>query len=480
MQKLKSIIIALLCATTISAIATVGVGAVEDSEYVYGTMNIPYSDFYENEGVGYNVDAVSSATNSKWNKPSLTAGTYGVANEDGSGTILGVTYNVAVKKSDLADVSDKYNFVESEEKPTAYKVVTVSGEDVDFSAVVGSTTVLSGEAQLSTSTPWGDYLLDVTGAEVEGTIYGVLLTTTSGESFALRHLENIWRGEFAWSTGIKTTEPHGNTLSYENFVALSGQTIDTITYITENGYYTVDVNLYVPIKFVNEVAVKNTNINAGSTTLSTEGIPEDYNIVYNFDSLDASVSNNVITFKDAKPGQYTLTITDGNGKYADISTTFILSTNIMPVKYENGKLVAADDVNKEDFENYIENITSVTINDVSYSASGRGSVSIIKEDGTVDTTVSSQDTAIFEEGNIYNVVVKANGYDNDLKFTLSMVKEEPTKPVEPENPVNPENPTNPDSSVSTGDTANTVLPLAMLASAAVALGTVAKKKKSSN
>ena len=112
MHKFKVILAALLSALTISAMTTVAVAAVSDDEYVYGTMNIPYSEFYKNEGIGYEVDAVASATSSKWKNENLVAGTYHQENEDGTGVILGVTYNVAVKKSDLANISEKYNFVE--------------------------------------------------------------------------------------------------------------------------------------------------------------------------------------------------------------------------------------------------------------------------------------------------------------------------------------------------------------------------------
>lgn len=32
-------------------------------------------------------------------------------------------------------------------------------------------------------------------------IYGVIINTTDGTTYALRHLENIWKGkELAWST----------------------------------------------------------------------------------------------------------------------------------------------------------------------------------------------------------------------------------------------------------------------------------------
>lgn len=481
MHKFKVILAALLSALTISAMTTVAVAAVSDDEYVYGTMNIPYSEFYKNEGIGYEVDAVASATSSKWKNENLVAGTYHQENEDGTGVILGVTYNVAVKKSDLANISEKYNFVESDTMPNAYKIVSVNGENLEFSAVVGNTTELSGEAAISTSKPWGDYLVDVTGAEVEGTIYGVIFTTTTGDNFAMRHLENIWRGEFAWSAGFTTKEPHGNTLNYEDFQALSGQTVDKITYITENGYYVVDVNIYVPIKFEYNLSVENTTIDNGTTSLLLEGLPSDYNAVYSIDSLDAVIKNNSITYSNAKPGQYTLNITDANGKYADISTTFIISTDNIPVKYESGKIIASDGISKEEFTNYINNISKVTVNDKSYNATGKGSVKIILDDGTIDTTANSRGELIFEEGNIYKITVSANGYSNDITFEFStMVEDEKGNSVEPpKDDKTPDNNTTSDT-VPTGDTSNNLLPISMLATVTLCTAGIAIKKKKSN
>ena len=297
----------------------------------------------------------------------------------------------------------------------------------------------------------------------------------------MRHLENIWRGEFAWSAGFTTKEPHGNTLNYEDFQALSGQTVDKITYITENGYYVVDVNIYVPIKFEYNLSVENTTIDNGTTSLLLEGLPSDYNAVYSIDSLDAVIKNNSITYSNAKPGQYTLNITDANGKYADISTTFIISTDNIPVKYESGKIIASDGISKEEFTNYINNISKVTVNDKSYNATGKGSVKIILDDGTIDTTANSRGELIFEEGNIYKITVSANGYSNDITFEFStMVEDEQGNSVEPpKDNKTPDNNTTSDT-VPTGDTSNNLLPISMLATVTLCTAGIAIKKKKSN
>ena len=66
-----------------------------------------------------------------------------------------------------------------------------------------------------------------------GTIYGIVLKTDDGSEYGMRHLENIWRDQIAWSSGIKTVESHGNTLKYAQYESLMGKTIKEVTYITD-------------------------------------------------------------------------------------------------------------------------------------------------------------------------------------------------------------------------------------------------------
>ena len=61
-----------------------------------------------------------------------------------------------------------------------------------------------------------------------------MIKTTDGKTYGMRHEENIWRGELAWSSGIVTTEPHGNTLSYKNFESLMGATINEVVFKKKN------------------------------------------------------------------------------------------------------------------------------------------------------------------------------------------------------------------------------------------------------
>ncbi len=424
-------------------------GIANDVTYVQ--MNIPYADFYaaeiNNEDA---VDAVTSATNTKSIKSDdgqLVGGTYNDYDAEAwaAGTqkevhIKGVSYPVAIKTSDLKKLEEKqskqddYYFTVLDSVPAAYKTVTV-GKDgkLSFGKAEGKTTKLEAKTSLSTSTVWGDYLLDV-DTDVFGTnnVYGVVVTAEKDgktTDYGMRQEENIWRRtEIAWSSGIRKTEPHGNTLNYEHYVGLMGSTIKSVTYYTADGAYTIDADLYVPVKFTTDnFAVENALIDSGSTSVELKDFPKDYQAEYkvtdaNGNELEgASVKDGKISWKGtAATGKYTLTVSDKSGKYASFSTSFELQTEAVVATYdaENGKLVKAEDATDEQFANYLSNITSVTIGDTTYNASGRGAVKIIKEDGSIDfdATYGKDKTPIFEAGKEYNLEVAATGYKKNVTF----------------------------------------------------------------
>ena len=379
MKKLKTTISAAVCAATVlSAVPFSADGA----DTVYGTMNIPYADFYAAEIDGaYDVDAVSSATTNKWNMNTtgslgedgtwtnggLVAGTY----NDGNGTILGVTYPVAVSADDVAFLTEKYGFTALDSAPKAYKEVTVSGEDITVSKLVDTdgASDVTGTAAVNSLTRWGDYQVNVTNYPTSCDIYGIVVNTQEGGKYALRHLQNIWRnGEIAWSVGITTTEPHGNTLDYTNYAASNGQTISSIQYITLDGYtnLTVEPNAYLPKKFAGTVTAENAAAGDGSTTFTTTDFPEDYAVSASV-ADGFTVSGGTISYTGAKPGSYTLSVSDGNGVYVPFSASFLLTTDDIPVAYNNGVISAAEGFTDEDAANYIKNITSVTVNGTTYN-----------------------------------------------------------------------------------------------------------------
>ena len=442
--------------------------AVTD-EYVL--MNIPYAAFYKSETTNndVDVDVFTSATKNKTRTTGLAGGSYH-ENADGS-QIDGITFAVKVdtsvdltkykevKDTDKVDITvtnrgqtstttlegkdtlfenETYAYYPLTEAPANYKEVSMDKDGkLVFSEVKGQKAeALTGvTAELLTQSSYGDYQLNLDGLPEDkitsSNVNAVVVKTTDGTAYGMRHLENIWRGnELAWSTGY-TESVHGCPTSSAHYASMMGKTIDSIEYYTTNGLYTIDVNdLYVPVKFAkteDAVKVADADISAGKTAIELN-LRDDFDPEYTVEGLNVKVEGNVLTFKadsSINPGKYTLTVKDKNGKYADLKTTFILSTTDMPAIYDadNKKLTVAENSNEEAFNTYIGNITSVNVNGTDYAASGRGSVKIIDKDGTLVTDAAPfKDAAV---GTEFQITVTSTGYTTPLTFTYKVLGETP-------------------------------------------------------
>ncbi len=436
--------ISLICAAACAFSALPFAANAEGNDKVYGTMNIPYADFYSAEiENAYEVDAVSSATKArnenslakwqsnqtgsldadgKWSGSGIVAGTY----NDGNGNILGVTFPVEVNQADVEKLA-AYDFKPLDSKPTAYKEVTFDGDKLNISKLVDTNgeQTAEGSATVSISTRYGDYQLNVKGYPENCDFYGVIVNTTAGDKYALRHLENIWRGgQISWSAGISTTEAHGNELKYDDYVSSMGKTVNSVTFITLDGYTTVNIGeQYLPVKFAGEVKAEDSASGTGKTSLSLTGFPDDYkkdiSVGEGFTATDSEIS-----YTDAKPGNYTVSVADTDGKYAPFSADFILTTADIPVKYDNGRLVKADSFTDDDAANYIKNLQTVEVNGTTYNLSGRGAVKVISEDGTIDFNAASNNGNVFDGSGNYNITLNATGYTTPYSFEIK--KEEET------------------------------------------------------
>lgn len=431
----------------------------EVAKETYVLMNIPYSEFYAADKVA-GADSVSSATKAK-TRSKLVAGSYHV-NSDGT-DITGITYPVKISDAsvlknytqitddsklsitvnmkgkettteyngkDALFQSASYSYYILSETPSYYKEATVNADgSFSFSEVKGATAQKLSDASIdfTTDTKYGDYELDVNGlADTVNTVYGVVISTKEGDNYGLRHLENIWKKkELAWSTGFVTTS-HGNTLNSKDYEKMMGQTINKITYYTDNGIYEIDADQYVPIKFNGTVAAENADVKSGKVNVTVEGLPGDYQAEYTVEGLeDVQVKDGVLTYKTkgAEIGKYTLKVSDKSGKYADLTTDFELTTEAVPVVFNNesAALVAAEGYAAEDVTSYVKKIESVTVDGTEYAAKGKRAVKIIKEDGTIDTTAAPFKNA--ENGHGFKISVKATGYAKDYEFTYTLSQE---------------------------------------------------------
>lgn len=450
-----------------NGVAVVKADETNKEQDIYVLMNIPYADFYKAElnKNDVKVDVTTSATKAK-TRSTLANGSY---HADNTGEhISGITYPVKIKAgtniSNLTKITDASNvsitvnmkgkettkeykgkdaLFESADysyyelgttAPAYYKELTINEDgSYSFGKTTATEKTVEGAAieKFKTSSKYGDYQLNLNFDKVADSdqisgntkVLAAVITTTDGTQYGLRHVENIWKGtEFAWGTGF-TTQSHDCPISGEHYASMMGKTIDAVTYYTENGVVKYDIdNTYVPKKFdTSDFKVENADVTLGSVKVTLPTLPEDYDAEYAAEGLtNVSVENGILKYNatGVKPGQYTLNVTDKSSTYAPFSTSFALTTdNVVAVYNNNAKapaLVAAKDVQADDFANFVKNIQKVSVNGKEYEASGKRAVKLINEDGTLVTTAD----ALKAEGT-YNIVVTATGYNKTLEFTYT-------------------------------------------------------------
>ena len=450
-----------------NGVAVVKADETNKEQDIYVLMNIPYADFYKAElnKNDVKVDVTTSATKAK-TRSTLANGSY---HADNTGEhISGITYPVKIKAgtdlskltkiTDASKVSITVN-MKGKETTTEYKGKDALFESADYSYYelgttapayykeltvnengsysFGKTTAtektVKGAAieKFKTSSKYGDYQLNLNFDKVADSdqisgntkVLAAVITTTDGTQYGLRHVENIWKGtEFAWGTGF-TTQSHGCPISGEHYASMMGKKIDAVTYYTENGVVKYDIDdTYVPYKFdTSAFKVENADVTSGSAKVTVPTLPKAYDAEYAVEGLtNVSVENGTLKYNatGVKPGQYTLNVTDKSSKYAPFSTSFTLTTDNVVAVYNNNvkapALVAAKDVQADDFANFVKNIQKVSVNGKEYAASGKGAVKLINADGTLVTTAD----ALKAEGT-YNIVVTATGYNKTLEFTYT-------------------------------------------------------------
>lgn len=445
----------------------------EPEKYVYGTMDVPYADYYYGElgnktdttdgKISYDADlagdagmraegtydAVTSATRKKWNSMFADTTYSSEADENGGGKILGVSgVEVAIEQSLYdqltADAKDSKTsgvlgslfagFTPNEDQtvvPATYKQLFADG-------TLSATITAEPEVDLTNVTPtlktdskYGDYQLNMDGLDLgEGNlVYGVIVKTKTG-NYGMLQLENIWKGgsKLAWSAGFKTTEVHGNSLRSTPYAATSGDTIVEISYLTSKGEYSVHLadGLYLPKKHNGTVTAESVAVAAGSIPVTLADLPEDFSAAVSADTLTgATYADGKMTFdaKSVLPGSYTITVSDTKGVYAPISVSVVLTTEAMPAAFdaENKTLVAAKDADATAFANYLSKLSKATVNGTEYTLSGKGSTKIFDtKTGAIDLSVEAKGAKVFDKAGTYEIKLSATGYTEDLTFTVEL------------------------------------------------------------
>lgn len=450
MKKLVSLILAMLM------VAALAVPALAEDALVYGTATLTYAEFYSGDVSSTDsLDAVSSATTGKSGTFANTVSDFvdEATNKDGYHLTGIANVNVAVAAADV-DAYKALNptFAESAEAPAQYKPVTLA----DGAAVYGATvfnvadTVSDAQLEVATDSHWGDYQINVletstqyirnsredAGFAVNSEIMGVIVETESGLKVGMEHLQSIWVQPWEISWNVSVDNSHNSELAYDNLEELDklmGEKIVKVTFVNQNDAYVYTFDgAYLPIKLASSLSVDDARSADGKTALTVTGLADDYAPAYAVNGLDIDVADGQLTWTADVPGAYTLTLSDESGVYAPMSAAFVLSTDVLPVTYDADlqELALADGADEAMKDAFIANLSTVSVNDVEYSASGRGAVVIINSIGELDADAAvtqgrgqdAVETPIFPESGEYEIVVKAVGFDNALTFTANIEK----------------------------------------------------------
>lgn len=429
-------------ASTSSGGSSSGGSNSSNSQYTYVLMNIPYNEFYKAE-LGENaaaVDAVSSATKNKTRNGSLAGGSYHV-NRDGS-DITGVTYPVRVKTSDLSGLkqvtnsdsvsitvknkkgedetstytgrealfeSASYSYYALSSTPSYYKEATLTNGKWSFGKATGAASEDTAKiAKFKAPGHHADYEMEIDSDKIAKgkKVYAVVLTTTDGNTYGLHHVTEIW---------------HVTKLGFKADPALVGKNISAVTYYTDDGIIKLNLAKELHVPYIAEGAkaeVAEPSADAESTKLTLSGFPKDFEQKVKVPE-GMTYSDGTITFNSALPGSYKVTVSDAKDKYADVTASFTVSTNMTVAQYdsESVSLKAADKANDAALANYLNNITSVKVGNKEYAATGKKAVTIINLNGYLDLT--AEPFAEMKSGSKYTITVKANYY-KDQEFNVTI------------------------------------------------------------
>lgn len=452
-----------------------------DGEMIYATVNMPYADFYFGEltdlaagtqtepqlnvedpveAAGFRdegqYDAVTSATNSKSKRFEATY------YEEGEGTtvqILGLKdVQVAVPRelydnarqaleNGEACSNELLDFIEAMEvSDTAFEEYKVLNADGTFSKMVTETETPNANVSITTESVWGNYQISIEMEGVEITteeLLGAVLETTDGAKYGLKHLDNLWlrTGEIAFAVEPNFVEPHGNTIEYKRFEDIQGKSVKSVTYLLKNKPDVVIQAGDLKCKRLlgenySGTAQETAYVASGTAVPLTLTLPQ--GSAYQLASLEGSTgvcdtssysyANGVLTLNGTcHPGAYTATFSDD--EYENLKVDVVVKSNMAAenIKIAYNRLSFQDSVST--MEEYLNEITSVTVNGTTITSSGVGPI-IFGADGTIDfdaKTTGRGATVIFPEGAAgdYTLVIKAAGFpDVTAKVGASYVEKQ--------------------------------------------------------
>lgn len=435
-----------------------------DDTLLYGTVNLPYADFYYGElnniepetdataglydveglaaTAGYEeegmYDAVTSATT---NKAKKFAASYFEEVDTGVNILGASNVNVAISKALYNDVQNaiaagtacKNPLVDivsgmtlSDAVPAEYKVINSDGT---VSKTIGNTvTAQNVTATISTISAWGNYQIDFEGLELDAaTVQGAIIETSDGALYGLEHEDNLWLQAAELSFAVAPfTESHGNEVAYQRFADMPGKTITKVTYLVANADdVAIETNLYCNLQLTDEYGVSGdetvTYAKEGTTINVALHTPADSDyaltqVKKGRSAVDISAityADGVLTLPaDCTPGTYKIIFEDAT--YCGVQHAVTVESGLADsdVSFDGITIQIAGDTGLTG-SSYIANISAAYINGEKLSGKNIGST-LFAEDGSfnLDATTKKDDAevALFEAGTTYEITLEATSF----------------------------------------------------------------------
>ena len=384
---------------------------------LYGTASLSYEEFYAGDATSRKYDSVTSATTRK----STAFGNADVQNLTENGyEIAGVkkvnvatdakTYVEAQILSEAGELPESGVYTETAGitlgrtptvEPGQYKTLNTDGT---YSATKFNVkaTVTDAEATLKTSSRWGDYEIDVKETStkylrntksdsdfaVNSGIQGMILETTDGGKYGMRHMNEMWlkvyKVAFAKDTGLE------------------GKTVNKITYIMADGAYVYEFadGIYVKPQATEEMAVspeftdsthvKLANLdkykNPKVSVFYTTGVGHASETTYLVQ--DAVTTDGVVALDStvARPENETYTVRVSSDGHADVSVQLVYGT--IAFKENSGVLYIGSSRQLEATGENCKDVTYASDNETVASVDENGKVTA-KAAGTAVITATS-------------------------------------------------------------------------------------------
>lgn len=384
---------------------------------LYGTATLTYEEFYAGDAENRKYDTVTSATTRK----GTAFGNADVQNQTENGyEIAGVKkVNVATDAkifveaqilSAASELPEKGVYAEAAgitlgriptTEPGQYKTLKADGT---YSATKFNVqaTVTDAEATLNTSSHWGDYEIDVkenstkylrntrndADFEVNSGIQGMILETTDGGKYGMRHMSEMW---------LQVYE-----VAFAKDAGLAGKTVNRITYIMADGAYVYEFANGIYIKpqateamavspeFTDSTHVKLANLdkykNPKVSVFYTTGVGHASKTTYL--AQDVAAANGVVTLDStvARPENETYTVKVSSDDYADVSVQLVYGT--IAFKEKSGILYIGSSRQLEATGENCKDVTYSSNNEKVASVDANGKVTA-KAAGTVVITATS-------------------------------------------------------------------------------------------